>query len=331
MTQLIQEVLAPVEKFVKKELKDNCALWDAEPEKFTARSLSQIEGKLGILQLPEVFPDEFPEVSAEIIKTLSSGCGAIGFIYSIHFSINALLKTLNKTTTSELTISPVILGENDWLFYFEKENKFSGRLGGIIGGDIGKIFFLPITKSDETKGWVLVEGRLSYSEETTFLPGLRAISTGNVDFEKFKMTKEILYISEGEWFEIFKSWFLYYQLSIITGLIKNAYEIAIDYASQRKQGGKLIIEIPSVKRLLTQVETTLTVMEAITNNFTFEKSDWIKHVRHFYLNTIDSAEKAILNSIQAMGGYGYMQDYKVERILRDFRSIRSIFSPLEYI
>ncbi len=330
MSNLTEEIIKPIEKFVKKELKDNCSLWDAEPEKFSPAVFRSIEAKLGILQLPTLVPDDFPQVASEITRLISYGCGAVGFIYSTHFSIISTIREHTDELPDDLTLSPIILDEDDWLFFFEKENKFAGRLGGIIGGDLASFFFLPITRSDETRGWILVKGSLAYSEETRYLPGLKPLKTGQVEFERFKIEKELAYIPEGEWFEEFKSWFLFYQLAFFQGLVENAYEIAREYATERKQSGRPIIEIPSVKRLFSQIESTISLLRTARNGFSREKG-WIYDIRKLYLGIVDPAEEALLNSIQTMGGYGYMQDYKVERILRDFRSARSIFSPLEYI
>ena len=326
-----KDIMKPIEKFVGKELKDNCSLWDVEYDKFNSRVLQSIEDKLGIFQLPSILEEDFTATAGEVVKTLSRGCGSIGFLYGVHFSLQSFIKHSIDVTVDELLTSPVILKKNDWLFYFEKEKKFSGRLSGTLGADLAHYFFIPVITSNDKKGGLLVKGKISYSEESKFLPGLKPLKSGEIEFENFEFEEAIHFFEEGDWFEEFKSWFLYYVLHMFQGLIERAYEISKDYANERYQGGVKIIEIPSVKRLLSTIGTAISTLSSSLQGFSFEGKDWIFNIRKLYLALVDLSEEAILNAIQSMGGYGYMQDYGVERILRDFRSIRSIFSPLEYL
>ncbi|GEM_PF-6326300 len=325
----MEEILKPVEKFVKKELIENCHLWDAEPQQFRKDTFRQIEKKLGILQLPEIDKENFISNARGVVRLLASGCGSIAFIYAVNFAITSFLKERTSLPSGKLFISPVIIEKDDWLFYFKREKKLSGKLDGIIAGDLGEIFFLPVARENDERGWLLIEGTTSYSEENSFLPGLRPLTTGRINFENFSLKDDLLFLPQGEWFEEFKSWFLIYLIPLFSGLVENALNISENYAKERFQGGQPIIEIPSVRRLLNSIRATLATLNHLSSYPI--KSRWIEEIRKIYISIIDDAEEAILNSIQVMGGYGYMQDYRVERILRDFRSIRSIFSPLEYI
>ena len=129
------------------------------------------------------------------------------------------------------------------------------------------------------------------------------------------------------------------------GIAEEAYRAAYDYAMEREQFGKSIIEFPMVKRMLDNMKVELDGMRALLYNTAiavdyrkiYEKEyeetgdrDIRKLYQHynklagfltplskFYLTEIGN--KICYDALQIHGGTGYMRDFKIQRLYRDIR------------
>jgi acyl-CoA dehydrogenase len=112
------------------------------------------------------------------------------------------------------------------------------------------------------------------------------------------------------------------------GIARAAYEFALDYAKERKQFGRAIIENQAIAFKLANMKMSVDAsrlliwraawMAATHKPFTSGEGSMSK------LFASETAVKVTEEAIQVLGGYGYVRDYPVERWHRDSK-IYTIF------
>lgn len=110
--------------------------------------------------------------------------------------------------------------------------------------------------------------------------------------------------------------------ALIAGMIDELATRAIDYARQRPQAGKMIIEHHAVQQLVGPIEMARRPLRALAIATLAEKRRGDGGAAAF---AIPIARRAALDAIQTFGGYGYMQDYRVERYLRDANTLETFW------
>ena len=106
------------------------------------------------------------------------------------------------------------------------------------------------------------------------------------------------------------------------GMARAAYEAALTYAKERQSFGKAIIEHQAVGFRLADMATQLEAAHLLVMQAAQLKDagqPCLKEACMAKLFASEMAEKVCSAAIQVHGGYGYLQDYPVERIYRDVR------------
>ena len=106
------------------------------------------------------------------------------------------------------------------------------------------------------------------------------------------------------------------------GMARAAYDCALAYAKERRTFGKPIIEHQAIAFRLADMATSLQaaelmVLRAASLRDTGEPC--LKAASMAKLFASEAAEKICSAAIQIHGGYGYLNDFPVERIYRDVR------------
>jgi alkylation response protein AidB-like acyl-CoA dehydrogenase len=104
------------------------------------------------------------------------------------------------------------------------------------------------------------------------------------------------------------------------GIAQGAFERSVEYAKQRKAFGKPIAELQAIQikiaEMATKVEAArLLVYKAATMKDKHER--FVKEAAQAKLLASKFAVEVALEAIQVHGGYGYVREYQVERLLRD--------------
>lgn len=97
---------------------------------------------------------------------------------------------------------------------------------------------------------------------------------------------------------------------------------ASDYARERIQAGKPIIEHHAVQHLLGSLELARTPVHALARATLVQSRSGDGCASAF---AITQLRRAALDAIQVFGGYGYMEDYRVERYLRDANTLETFW------
>lgn len=104
------------------------------------------------------------------------------------------------------------------------------------------------------------------------------------------------------------------------GIATGAFELALAYAQERKSFGKPIIEHQSVAFKLADMATQIEAARLL-----IYKAAWLKDQNQDYaqaaamakLLAAEMAMKVTTEAVQIHGGYGYVREYHVERMMRD--------------
>jgi alkylation response protein AidB-like acyl-CoA dehydrogenase len=112
------------------------------------------------------------------------------------------------------------------------------------------------------------------------------------------------------------------------GIARAAYEYSLDYAKERKQFGRAIIENQAIAFKLADMKMNIDAARLLV-----WRASWMAATRKPFLNgegsmsklfAGETAVKVTEEAIQILGGYGYVRDYPVERWHRDSK-IYTIF------
>lgn len=112
--------------------------------------------------------------------------------------------------------------------------------------------------------------------------------------------------------------------AIFTGCARSAYEYALDYAHERKQGGVPIIEHQDVKRRIFHMARKVELSRAITRRVAHYNMlsglPALQAAMFAKVTTTEHAFEVANAAVQMFGGNGVTQEYPVEKIFRDARS-----------
>ena len=105
------------------------------------------------------------------------------------------------------------------------------------------------------------------------------------------------------------------------GIAQGAFEVATKYAHERKQFGKEIFDFQAVQFMLADMAMEIAAARQLTY-VAAAKSEKSAADLTFYSAAskcfaTDVAMKVTTDAVQVLGGYGYVSDYPVERMMRD--------------
>jgi alkylation response protein AidB-like acyl-CoA dehydrogenase len=122
--------------------------------------------------------------------------------------------------------------------------------------------------------------------------------------------------------------------AIAAGNASGALKAAREYAATRYQGGAMIGEHPAVRKLLALSEARVEAAFAFllqTAGFACAKWDFLRRCAIAKLMTTDWAFSAVTDALQVFGGYGYMEDYGMEKRLRDAIVLKTASGSRNYM
>ena len=109
------------------------------------------------------------------------------------------------------------------------------------------------------------------------------------------------------------------------GIARAAYELALEFAQQRKSFGKVIYEYQAVSHRIADMATQLLAARLLVLHAAELRSHGLpclKEASMAKLIASDTAERICSDAIQTFGGAGYIQDSVVERLYRAARVTR---------
>jgi alkylation response protein AidB-like acyl-CoA dehydrogenase len=105
------------------------------------------------------------------------------------------------------------------------------------------------------------------------------------------------------------------------GIAQGALDYAVAYAKERKQFGKAIAEFQGIQFMVADMEAQTAAARAMVYMASQLIDDQSPEVGHFAaiakLLAADTAMNVTTDAVQILGGYGYVNEYPVERMMRD--------------
>jgi len=110
------------------------------------------------------------------------------------------------------------------------------------------------------------------------------------------------------------------------GLAQGALDEAASYAKQRVQFGKPIISFQAVQHMLADmaigVESARSLTYGAARHIDAHPKDMSKVSSMCKVYATDMAMNVTTDAVQVMGGYGYMREYPVEKMMRDAKILQ---------
>ena len=105
------------------------------------------------------------------------------------------------------------------------------------------------------------------------------------------------------------------------GIAEGAFDYALNYVKERQQFGQAIAAFQGIQFMLadiaTQIEAARHLVFQAATKVDQKASDLTKVAAMAKLFASDMAMKVTTDCVQLLGGYGYISDYPVERMMRD--------------
>ena len=158
--------------------------------------------------------------------------------------------------------------------------------------------------------------------------GQRAADTSEVVFEDLRLPKDALVGAEGDGFKIAMRTFDRSRPeigAIAIGVSQRALDEATRYAKERQQFGQPIANFQAVQFMLADMAIDVEAMRLLTY-----KAAWLldhgapSSIVSSYAKAFgaDHAMRITTDAVQVFGGYGYMKEYPVEKLMRDAKLLQ---------
>ena len=159
--------------------------------------------------------------------------------------------------------------------------------------------------------------------------GIRASATRELVFQDCKVPKENVIGREGMGFILAMRTFDRTRPGIGAqgvGIAQGALEAAVAYAKEREQFDRKIISFQAVQHMLAdmaiQIEAARALVYAVARYIDSNPRDFSKASAISKVFPSDTAMKVTVDALQIFGGYGYMREYPIEKMVRDAKILQ---------
>lgn len=288
------------------------------------------------------------------IEQFGRGCVGVGTAYAANFLGSYPLLISGSEELKKKYLSPVVTGEKFAAFALTEANAGSDASGiqttAVLDGDEWVLngtkqwitnggeadIYSVIAITDRSRGprgasmFVVEKGDAGFS----FGPkekkmGIRASATTELIFKDCRIPKDRMIGRPGTGFiTVMKTLDLSRPgiAALAVGLAQGALDESVRYAKQRRQFGKPIIAFQAVQHLLADmaigVEAARSLVYSTARHIDEHPKEMSKVSAMCKTFATDMAMKATTDAVQVMGGYGYMCEYPVEKMMRDAKILQ---------
>jgi alkylation response protein AidB-like acyl-CoA dehydrogenase len=156
--------------------------------------------------------------------------------------------------------------------------------------------------------------------------GLRASNTVELLFNDCKIPKENLLGKLGAGFKIAMTALDSGRIGIASqalGITRACLDESIKYAKERKQFGKSISSFEAIQWMIADMATGIEAAGLLVLSAAWKKDQGVPFTKEASMAKLFASElanKSAYLALQIHGGYGYLKDFKVERLYRDARA-----------
>ncbi len=104
------------------------------------------------------------------------------------------------------------------------------------------------------------------------------------------------------------------------GIASGAYELALNYSKERKAFGKSLSQHQAIQFKLADMATKIDAARLLVHQAAWlkdQKKDFVKAAAMAKLFASQIAQEVTTEAVQIHGGYGYVKEFHVERMMRD--------------
>lgn len=340
-----------VREFTENEVKPIAAETDRTAQ-YPAETIDQLF-RYGVMGM--CVPKEYGGAGADVlsaalaVEELSKYCASTGDIVATHNGLCCDPILANGTEEQKKKYLPMLTtGRHVGAFALTEPNAGSdaskgqtvARLEGdhyvlngskifITNGYVADIFVV-FAMTDKTKG---NHGISAFIVEKDFpgfsvgkhevKMGLHGSPTAEIVFQDCIVPKENLLGQEGKGFKIAMQTLDGGRIGIAAqalGIAEGAMQEAIDYTKARVQFGKPISKFQNTQFVLANMAMGCEAGRLLIYDAAEKKQNGVRYTKEAAMAKLfcsEHANKSVTKALQALGGYGYTNDYPLERMMRD--------------
>ncbi|MBS1949162.1 MAG: acyl-CoA dehydrogenase [Bacteroidetes bacterium] len=153
--------------------------------------------------------------------------------------------------------------------------------------------------------------------------GIRGSDTHSILFSDVKVPKENRIGDDGFGFAFAMKTLSGGRIGIASqalGIASGAYELALKYSKERKAFGKEIAQLQAIQFKLADMATRIEAARLLCLKAAWEKDHGMDYALSSSMAKVYASETAMwvtTEAVQVHGGYGYVKEFHVERLMRD--------------
>jgi alkylation response protein AidB-like acyl-CoA dehydrogenase len=345
-----REIQSLAREFAQAEIEPNAAAWDRE-HGFPL----ELFGKLADLGFLGVcIPEEYGGAGADflsyilVLEELSRADAGVGVTVAVHTSAVALpILAFGSDEQRSRFVPPLARGEAIGAFALTEPEagsdagslrtaavpdgdgwSITGAKQWITNGGFGGTVLLFARTDPEVPGpkgvsaFILEGDQVRVTREEEKL-GLNSSSTVDLVLEGVRVKRDRLLHEEGKGFTIAMATLDGGRIGIAAqalGIAQAAYDVAREYALERRQFGKPIADFQAIQWKLADMATEIDAARLLVYRAAWLKQEGRPHTEEgakAKLFASEMARRQTSEAIQVLGGYGYTKEFPVERYYRD--------------
>jgi len=356
INEITTQVAQTAKDFALQAIKPHVMNWDEE-QHFPVEIFKELGklGMMGVF-VPETYGGsglgyfEYKTIIEEIAKV----CGSIGLSIAAHNSLcTGHILSFGNEEQKQKYLVPLAHGKKDGDLYIgafllsEPEAGSDATSQRTIAEDKGDYYLLNGTKNWITNGnsasvyLVMAQTDVAKGSKgiNTFIVeknwpgvsvgakenklGIRGSDTHSISFSDVKVPKENRIGEDGFGFKFAMKTLAGGRIGIASqalGIASGAYELSLKYAKERKAFGKEIMHHQAIQFKLADMATRVESARLLCLKAAWEKDNKIDYTLSSSMAKVFASETAMwaaTEAVQIHGGYGYVKEYHVERLMRD--------------
>lgn len=351
LDELQVQVQNTIRKFVKEEIAPSAIERDINQE-FPAQIIRKLGelGFMGMMVSPEYGGSGFDTITYVIaLEEISKVDASVGVIFSVHNSLvnwifekyaSAALKAkyLPKLASGELLgaycLSEPNAGSDATQIKTSATYKngkwyLNGMKNWITNGQSADLYVI-FANTDFDKGYKGITAFAIEKGTPGLEPGkkedkmgLRSSDTCSIAMNNVEVPEENVIGNVGEGFYIAMCGLNGGRIGIAAqavGIAQGAFERVLPYSKERWAFGKPIIEHQLIQAKIAQMSMKINAARLLVYRAVWLRDKGYDHIREaseakLFASTI--ANEVTREAVQILGGYGYVREYEVERMMRD--------------
>jgi len=160
--------------------------------------------------------------------------------------------------------------------------------------------------------------------------GMKSSPTAQITFDDARVPSDHLIGQEGDGFRIAMQALDGGRLGIAgcsVGVAQAALDAALAFARDRKQFGQPVAQFEGISFMLADMATQIEAARALTNDAARRRDAGIEYARHAAMAKLfasDMVMRVTTDAVQIHGGYGYVDEFPVERYMREAKGLQIV-------